>query len=124
MGRAQWKAGNILLGVSQFLVFKCSDRVWVGSADLWGTDRVGGSREGKQSAAVCPHSPFLSAWVRALCSQPQAWLRKELGRDTGIWEAPHAERVMPLALESISLLLLLLQLGAGTALSVGSWQAG
>lgn len=118
MGSTQWKAGKILLGVSQFLIFKCSDHIWVSNAGLWGMERVGGSRAGKQSADVCLHSRFLPGSGLFAQSSMQAWLRKELGgsRHLGV---SLCKMMMPLALESISLLLLLLQLGAGTALC---WQ--
>lgn len=71
---------------------------------------------------MCAFTPLSTSLGQDLCSQQPAGLAGEgAGRDRGIWGFPGAAGLgQPL----LSLLLLLLWLGAGGAVSVGSWQAG
>lgn len=92
----------------------------------WQSVRIGkvsSSRVGKQSADVCLQSPFHPAWVRTPCSQQHAGLAgKELGGTQASWWFPVQRHGV---LGGLSLLLLLVWLGAGRALCwqlAGWWQ--
>lgn len=84
--------------------------------------RVGGSRVGEQSADVCPRSPFQAGSGLFAHSSMQAWWRKELGgMQASGWF--HVQNGDATGLKE-HLPPVLLQLGAGAALTFGSWQAG
>lgn len=83
MGRTQWKTGKIFLGVSQFLIFKCSGHIQVDNAGLWRL-RKWAAAGWESKMLTSAFTPLSTQPESALLAQPAGLAGEGAGRNTGI----------------------------------------